>query len=82
MKEPHNHRDVGIAMIAVAGALAAIGILVLVLHNQPFFSDTMMNEKIKQSEEMIKRAAEIGNDTGDKLAEPKPSLAILSVYLK
>jgi hypothetical protein len=82
MKEPHNYKHVGIGMIAVAGSLAAIGILVLVLHSQPFFSDSMMNEKIKQSEEMIKRAAEKGNTTGDKLAEPKPAAAILSVYLK
>jgi len=69
-------------MIVVAGSLAAIGLLVLVLHNQPFFSDTMMNEKIKESEEMIKRATEAGNTTGGKLAEPKPGMAIMFVYLK
>ena len=82
MKEPHNYRDVGRAMIVVAGALAAIGILVLVLHTQPFYSDNIMNEKIKKSEEMIKRAAETANNTGEKMAQPKPGMAILSVYLK
>ena len=81
MKEPHNYRDVGWAMVVVAGALASIGILVLVLHNQPFFSDSMMNEKIKQSEEMIKRAAESANKTGE-MTTPKPVVAILPIYLK
>ena len=82
MKEPHNYRSVGWAMIAVAGSLAAIGLLFLVLQSQPFYSDNIMREKIRQSEEMIKQEAEMANNTGDKITQPKPTAAILFVYLK
>ena len=82
MKEPHNYRAVGWSMVAVAGALAAIGLLFLVLHGQPFFSDNIMNEKIKQFEEMKKKSTEMGNSTGEKMGEPKPGMVILYSYLK
>ena len=69
-------------MVAVAGALAAIGLLFLTLHGQPFFSDNIMNEKIRQFEEMKKKATEMGNSTGEKMSEPKPGMVILYSYLK
>ena len=69
-------------MIAVAGSLAAIGLLLLALHNDPFFSDNMMNEKTKQFEEMKQKTAEMVNNTGEKLSQSKPGMAILFVYLK
>ncbi len=82
MKEPHNYRAVGWSMVAVAGSLAAIGILLLALLDDPFFSDNMMNEKTKQFEEMKQQTAEMVNSTGEKMGEPKPGMAILFVYLK
>lgn len=82
MKEPHNYRAVGWSMVAVAGSLAAIGLLLLALHDDPFFSDNMMNEKIKQFEETKQKTAEMVNSTAEKLSEPKPGMAILFVYLK
>jgi hypothetical protein len=82
MKDPHNYRAVGWSMIAVAGSLAAIGLLLLALHDDPFFSDNMMNEKIKQFEEMKQQTTEMVNSTGEKMGEPKPGMAILFVYLK
>jgi len=82
MKDPHNYRAVGWSMVAVAGSLAAIGILLLALLDDPFFSDDMMNEKTKQFEEMKQQAIEKVNSTGEKMVEPKPGMAILFVYLK
>lgn len=82
MKDPHNYRAVGWSMVAVAGSLAAIGLLLLVLHDDPFYSDNIMNEKIKQFEEMKKQSSEIVNSTGEKMIEPKPGMVILSIYLK
>lgn len=82
MKEPHNYRAVGWSMVAVAGSLAAIGLLLLALLDDPFFSDNMMNEKIKQFEEMKQQTAEKVNSTSGKMAEPKLGMAILFVYLK
>lgn len=82
MKDPHNYRAVGWSMVAVAGSLAAIGLLLLALHDDPFFSDNIMNEKIKQFEEMKQQSAEIVNSTGEKMVEPKLGMAILFIYLK
>ena len=82
MKDPHNYRSVGWSMIAVAGSLAAIGLLILALHNDPFYSDNIMREKIKQFEEMKQQTAEMVNSTSEKMVEAKPGMAILLVYLK
>jgi hypothetical protein len=82
MKEPHNYRAVGWSMVAVAGSLAAIGLLLLALLDEPFYSDNIMNEKIKQFEETKKQTAEVINETATKLDEPKPGMAVLFVYLK
>ena len=82
MKDPHNYRAVGWSMVAVAGSLAAIGLLLLALLDDPFFSDNMMNEKTKQFEEMKQQTTEMVNSTGEKLIEPKPGMAILFVFLK
>ena len=82
MKEPHNYRAVGWSMVAVAGSLAAIGLLFLALHGEPFFSDNIMNQKIKQFEESKRKTTELVNSTVEKLVEPKPGMAILFVYLQ
>ena len=54
MKDPHNYRAVGWSMVVVAGSLAVIGLLVLVLYDDPFFSDNIMREKEKEFEERKK----------------------------
>jgi len=41
MKEPHNHAHVGYAMIAVAGGLAAIGLIALFIGGNVLFGDNI-----------------------------------------
>jgi len=41
MKEPHNHRQVGYAMIAVAGGLAAIGLIALAIGGNVLYGDNL-----------------------------------------
>ncbi len=38
-------------MVVVAGSLAVIGLLVLILYDDPFFSDDIMREKEAEFEE-------------------------------
>ncbi|KAG2475504.1 MAG: hypothetical protein O6761_07185 [Thaumarchaeota archaeon] len=54
MKDPHNYRAVGWSMVVVAASLAVIGLLVLALYDEPFFSDTIMKNKEKEFEERKK----------------------------
>jgi len=54
MKDPHNYRAVGWSMVVVAASLAVIGLLVLILYDDPFFSDDIMREKEKEFEERKK----------------------------
>lgn len=88
MKDPHNYRAVGWAMIAVAGALAVIGLVVLSpIGADPYFSSKIMKGKIAQFEEMKEKATQIQNKTiqlSENLqANEKPGgMFILSVYLK
>lgn len=44
MKEPHNYAKVGYGMIAVAGSLAAIGLLALFLADDVLFSDNIQRD--------------------------------------
>ena len=44
MKEPHNHAQVGYAMIAVAGSLAAIGIIALFIGDDVLYADNIQRE--------------------------------------
>ena len=41
MKQPHNHRQVGYAMIAVAGGLAAIGLIALFIGGNVLYGDNI-----------------------------------------
>jgi len=45
MKEPHNYAKVGYAMIAVAGSLAAIGIIALFTADDVLLSDGIARDK-------------------------------------
>ncbi len=44
MKEPHNHAQVGYAMIAVAGGLAAIGLIALAIGGDVLYADNIQRE--------------------------------------
>ena len=51
MKEPHNHAQVGYAMIAVAGSLAAIGIIALFIGEDVLFADDIQRENTAHFDE-------------------------------
>lgn len=51
MKEPHNHAQVGYAMIAVAGSLAAIGIIALFTADDVLLSDNISRDKTAHFDE-------------------------------
>jgi len=82
MKAPHNYRAVGWAMVVVAASLAAIGLLALALHDDPFFSDNIMREKQKQFKEMQQNATEMESGTAGENIEPKLGMFILYAYLE
>ncbi len=44
MKDPHNYAKAGLGMIAVAGSLAAIGLLALFLADDVLFSDNIQRD--------------------------------------
>ena len=44
MKETHNHAQVGYAMIAVAGSLAAIGLIALFIGDDVLFADNIQRD--------------------------------------
>jgi len=44
MKEPHNYAKVGYSMIAVAGSLAAIGIIALFTADNVLFADNISRD--------------------------------------
>ncbi|QLH03243.1 hypothetical protein C5F47_06640 [Nitrosopumilus cobalaminigenes] len=45
MKDPHNYAKVGYSMIAVAGSLAAIGIIALFTADDVLLSDNISRDK-------------------------------------
>lgn len=51
MKEPHNHAQVGYAMIAVAGSLAAIGIIALFTADDVLLADNISRDKTAHFDE-------------------------------
>ncbi len=51
MKEPHNHAQVGYAMIAVAGSLAAIGIIALFIGDDVLFADNIQRDNTAHFDE-------------------------------
>jgi len=44
MKETHNHAQVGYAMIAVAGSLAAIGLIAIFIGEDVLFADNIQRD--------------------------------------
>ena len=80
MKEPHNYRSVGWAMIAVAASLAIIGLIVVTpVGHDPYFSSKIMKQKQADFEEKKQMEEQLKNMTSDTA---KPGMLILSAYLK
>ncbi len=51
MKDPHNHRTVGYSMIAVAGSLAMIGLIALLIGDDVLFADKIQRAETDKFEE-------------------------------
>lgn len=80
MKEPHNYRAVGWAMVVVAASLAIIGFIVISsLGSDPYFSSKIMKHKQADFEEKKQIEEQLKNIQSNVT---KPSMMILSVFLK
>jgi hypothetical protein len=80
MKEPHNYRSVGWAMIAVAASLAIVGLIVISpVGHDPYFSSKIMKQKQADFEEKKQMEEQLKNMTSDTA---KTGMLILSAYLK
>ena len=80
MKEPHNYRSVGWAMIAVAASLAIVGLIVISpMGADPYFSSKIMKQKQADFEEKKQMEEQLKNMTSDTA---KTGMLILSAYLK
>ena len=51
MKDPHNHAQVGYAMIAVSASLAIIGIMALFLAEDVLYADNLQRDKTQHFNE-------------------------------
>ena len=87
MKDPHNYRTVGWAMVAVAGSLAIIGLLVLAIGQDHYFSDKILKHKLAEFKEMKEMESQLKNQTvalDEKLQvnASQSGMFILVVYLE
>ena len=86
MKDPHNYRTVGWAMVAVAGSLAIIGLLVLGIGQDHYFSDKLLKHKQAEFKEMKEMESQLKNQTvalDEKLQlNASSGMFILAVYLE
>ena len=81
MKDTHNYRTVGWAMVAVAASLAIIGLIVILpIGSDPYFSSKIMKQKQAQFEEEKKQMDEQLKNIQSNMT--KPSMMIFSVFLK
>ncbi len=51
MAEPHHHRKVGYAMIAVSASLTIVGLLQITIGENVLFADEIQREKTKEFED-------------------------------
>ncbi len=80
MKEPHNYAKVGYSMIAVAGSLAAIGIMALFTADDVLLSDNISRDKTAHFDECklnnfvaddcVKYRERINNDASGIYVDP------------
>ena len=87
MKDPHNYRTVGWAMVAVAGSLAIIGLLVLAIGQDPYFSDKIMKQKQAEFEKMKQMESQMENppvelDEKLQLDASQSGMFIFAAYLE
>lgn len=87
MKDPHNYRAVGWAMVAVAGSLAIIGLLVLVIGQNPYFSDQILKHKQAEFKEMKAMESQLKNQTVEldeklRVNASQSGMFILAIYLE
>jgi len=87
MKDPHNYRAVGWAMVAVAGSLAIIGLFVLAIGQDPYFSDKILKHKQAEFKEMKAMESQLKNQTvalDEKLQvnASQSGMFILAIYLE
>ena len=87
MKDPHNYRTVGWAMVAVAGSLAIIGLLVLAIGQDHYFSDKILKHKLAEFKEMKEMESQLTNQSVelDKKLEAdaaQSGMFILATYLE
>ena len=81
MKEPHNYRTVGWAMVAVAASLAIVGLIVISpIGHDPYFSSKIMKQKQAQFEEEKKQMDEQLKNIQSNVTQP--SMMILPIFLK
>lgn len=87
MKDPHNYRAVGWAMVAVAGSLAIIGLIVLAIGQDPYFSDKILKHKQAEFKEMKEMESQLKNQTVEldeklQVNASQSGMFILATYLE
>jgi hypothetical protein len=85
MKDPHNYRAVGWSMVVVAGSLAIIGLLVLAIGQDPYFSDKILKQKQAEFEEMQESEPQLKNQSlemNEKSDTAQSGMFILATYLQ
>ena len=86
MKDPHNYRAVGWSMVVASAALAIIGLLVLAIGQDHYFSDKILKHKQAEFKEMKAMESQLKNQTvtlDEKLQvnASQSGMFILAVYL-
>ncbi|HLA22329.1 MAG TPA: hypothetical protein VJZ17_02665 [Nitrosopumilaceae archaeon] len=87
MKDPHNFRAVGWSMVVVAGSLAIIGLLVLAIGQDPYFSDKILKQKQAEFKEMNEMELKMKNQSVEldeklRINAVQSGMFILASYLE
>ncbi|MEX0764748.1 MAG: hypothetical protein WDZ43_04070 [Nitrosopumilaceae archaeon] len=87
MKDPHNYRTVGWSMVVVAASLAVIGLLVLAIGQDPYFSDKILKQKQAEFKEMKEMESKLTNQSIEldeklQLNASQSGMFILATYLE
>lgn len=87
MKEPRNYRAVGWSMVTVAASLAVIGLIVLAIGDDAYFSDKIMKQKQAEFEAEKKLAEQTENKSIDldekiEMKSNSSGMFVLLAYLK
>lgn len=87
MKDPHNYRAVGWSMVVVAASLAIVGLLVLAIGQDPYFSDKILKHKQAEFKEMKEMESKLTNqsiklDEKLQLNATQSGMFILATYLE